>query len=69
MITQLETAFNITVDNDKAVSNPRVNLPTHHPHILLLSSKLANRQLTYNSYLSNTADLDVGRGPTRPAAL
>jgi hypothetical protein len=67
MITQLETAFNITVENDKAVSNPTGEpypLPT-----LFLSSTLANRQLTYYFNLSHTADLDVGRGPTRPAAL
>jgi hypothetical protein len=30
MITQLETTFNVTVDNDKAVSNP-TGEPTH-PH-------------------------------------
>ena len=59
MITQLETAFNITVDNDKAVSNS-TGEPT-----LVLSSTLANRQLT----ISNSADLNVSRRPTRPRAL
>jgi hypothetical protein len=47
MITQLETAFNVTADNDKAVSNP-TGQPTHPP-----SSTLADRQLTYCFNLSD----------------
>lgn len=46
-VAQLETAFNIVVDNDKSVSNP-TGEPTHIPS-LLLSSTLANWQLTYYS--------------------
>jgi hypothetical protein len=59
MIAQLETTFNITVDNDKAVSNP-IDEP---------SSTFADQRLTYNSNLSNAADLNVGRGPTGPDTL
>ena len=66
MITQLETAFNITVDNDKAVSN-LTGEPTHPDSSSI--STFVDRQLTYSSNLSYTADLDVGRGPTRPDTL
>ena len=46
MITQLETTFNITVDNDKSVSN-QSNRRTYPSPTLFLSSTLANRCLSY----------------------
>jgi hypothetical protein len=49
MITQLETAFNITVDNDKAVSNTTGRTTHPHPHLhrYLLSTLARQSAVAY----------------------
>lgn len=62
MINQFESAFNVTIDTDKAVSSKAGDGTTA---LAIQSYSSPDRQLT----ISKTPDLDDRRGSTRPDAL
>jgi hypothetical protein len=65
MINQFESAFNVTIDTEKAVSNKAGGRwgRDHSPGNSIF--RIVDRQLT----VSKTPDVDGRRGSTRPDAL